>query len=59
MKIGTRVEVRVGSFTGVHGRVTQVVPFIMVLLEGEAKPMRYGETELLRLADEQHIGGAE
>lgn len=66
MRVGDRVLVRrsggahdPNSFAGQFGRVTQDVPFLMVLLEGERKPLRFGERELVRVETPQHIGGAE
>jgi hypothetical protein len=47
------------SFRGRKGVVTQVTPFVMVQLEGEAFPLRMGAGEVVAEQSERHVGGAE
>jgi hypothetical protein len=49
MKVGTRVLITAGwsSFHHRRGVITQIEPFIMVLLEGERKPLRMGHREFI------------
>ena len=61
MRLGGRVEVRSdwSMFTGQQGELVQAEPHLMVALDGEAEPLRFGEGELVTLESERHIGGAE
>lgn len=48
------------SFHGMRGEVTQAEPHVMVLLDGETKPLRMGATEIIPAEEStRHIGGAE
>jgi hypothetical protein len=47
------------SFNGMRGRVTQVMPFVMVHLDGERLPMRFDERDFERVESVRHVGGAE
>lgn len=61
MKLEARVVVieRRCSFHGQRGRVTQTTPHLMVLLDGEEKPLRFGESEVVEESQKQHVAGAE
>jgi hypothetical protein len=49
MKVGSRVLITAGwsSFHHRRGVITQLDPYLMVLLDGEAKPLRMGVRELI------------
>lgn len=62
MKVGDRVRVIAAwsSFRGREGNVKQTDPFPMVLLDGESKELRVGESEVLVIEQgPQHVAGAE
>ncbi len=61
MIVGQRVVVRAAwsSFVGQLGVVTQARPYLMVRIEGERQPMRFGDAEVAPLSEPAHIGGAE
>lgn len=48
------------TFRGRTGRVVQLEPYLAVLLDGESKPLRMGDREVIP-ADEsrRHVAGAE
>lgn len=46
------------SFRGQRGRVTQREP-LMVLLDGERQPMRFGAREVVQEPEPQHIVAGE
>ncbi len=53
------VIARWSSFYGMHGKVTQTTPYLMVLIDGDTYPIRVGEREVIHEETKQHIGGAE
>lgn len=59
--VGEPVEVAApwSSFWRKRGRVTQTQPYLMVHVEGERVPMRFGEGEVFSLESSKHVGGAE
>ncbi len=59
--IGDRVLVVAGwsTFYGQRGRITSYEPRTMVLIDGEKKPMRFGESEIVVESTPRNIGGAE
>lgn len=63
MKVGDRVLVHEAwsSFQGQRGEVTQTKPFLMVLLDDESRPMRFGDSEVIAVDNEstRHVAGAE
>lgn len=61
-RVGERVIVvsEKTNFRGMHGEITQIRPFVMVLLDGERLPIAFGTSELI--AEEEsspHLAGAE
>lgn len=61
MRIGDRIEVRSdwSSFDGQRGRVTQMAPYLMVVLDDDPRPIRIEEGVVFLVESERHIGGAE
>lgn len=62
MRVKDRVRVTAAwsSFYGMRGRVTQVEPHIMIIIEGDVQPIRVGEREIvLDEPDEIPLTGAE
>lgn len=61
MKIGSRVIVtdRTCSFFGQSGRVTQVTPHMMVHLDDERLPLRFGVSEVAEEPESVPMTGAE
>lgn len=59
--VGERVIVvgRGTSYRGMRGRVDEVEPRLMVLLDGETRAMHFGEFEVVAEQSERCIGGAE
>lgn len=61
MRVGDRIEVtaRWSSFVGKRGRVTEMHPFMMVVLDDDPRPLRIEEQSVVRVESERHVGGAE
>jgi hypothetical protein len=61
MNIGDRVTVFSGwsSFRGCMGKIVQLKPYVMVLLDGEDKPMAFGTSEIVEESNPRHVGGSE
>lgn len=61
MKIGSRVIVteRRCSFHGKSGRVTQITPYLLVHLDDERKPLRFGVSEVAEEPESVPMTGAE
>ena len=59
--VGDRVHVVEpwSSFRGMRGTVTQVRPYIMILIDGDRLPIRVGEREIAREANDPSLTGAE
>lgn len=59
--VGERVMVIApwNTFFRQRGRVTQVTPYVMVLLDDERLPMRFDAGTLVAEQSERHVGGAE
>lgn len=53
------VIVEWSRFRGRRGKVTPTLPHILVLLEGETIPLRFGAGELAPASAKAHHGGAE
>lgn len=47
------------SFVGKRGHVTQVHPFVMVVLDDDPRPIRVGEREVVPASETAHHAGAE
>ena len=60
MRVGALVVVvaQWSSFHGQRGRVTQREP-LMVLLDGERQPMRFGEREVVEESEPRHMVAGE
>lgn len=61
MRPGDRVEVRASwsSFNGMRGRLTQVQPFAMVVLDDDPRALRIEESSLMLVESERHMVAGE
>jgi len=61
VNVGDRVEVHAQwcSFYRSRGVVTAVKPHLMIVVDGDTYPIRFGEREVSVVESVQHVGGVE